>query len=82
MRSGSAPMSRWGARMEAWTSPFTAPVPERVRAPLIQLQHERLARSLPLLCLVVAAGAVAMALAVMGDLPVWQQLALRNVPRQ
>src|SRR4051812_26930449 len=61
--------------MADWLSPFTAPVPEPVRASLIKLQHERLTRSLPLLCLAVAASAVAMALAVMGDLPLWQQIA-------
>jgi diguanylate cyclase (GGDEF)-like protein len=61
--------------MATWLSPFTAPVPDPVRAPLIRLQHERLTQSLPLLCLAVAASAVAMALAVKGDLPLWQQVA-------
>lgn len=75
MTSISVPMPRWRARMAGWLSPFTAPVPEPVLAPLISLQNERLAKSLPLLCLAVAASAVAMGLAVMGDLPLWQQLA-------
>ncbi|HTU09253.1 MAG TPA: diguanylate cyclase [Allosphingosinicella sp.] len=75
MTSGTGTTAGWRARMAGWTSPFTAPVPERVRAPLIRLQQQRLAASLPLLCLAVAASAVAMALAVLGDLPLWQQLA-------
>lgn len=62
-------------RLGVWTSPFTATVPEPVRARLITLQHDRLAKSLPLVCLVIAASAVAMAVAVMGDLPLWRQAA-------
>jgi diguanylate cyclase (GGDEF)-like protein len=71
----SEPVRRARMRMTAWCSPFTAPVPAEVRAPLVRLQHERLRKSLPLLCLAIAANAIAMALAVMGDLPVWQQVA-------
>lgn len=62
-------------KVAGWCSPFTAPVPPGVRGPLVALQHERLLASLPLLCLLIAANAVAMAIAVVGDLPVWQQLA-------
>jgi diguanylate cyclase (GGDEF)-like protein len=74
MTSVSVPTARRRTRLAGWLSPFTAPVPEPVLEPLVRLQHQRLTRSLPLLCLAVAASAVAMALAVMGDLPLWQQL--------
>ncbi|WP_088310945.1 GGDEF domain-containing protein [Novosphingobium sp. B 225] len=69
--------SRAGLRRKVtgWCSPFTAPVPPQVRGAMVSLQHERLLASLPLLCLAIAANAVAMAMAVVGDLPVWQQLA-------
>lgn len=56
-------------------SPFTAPVPASVRSAVVALQYERLVKALPLLCLLVAANSIAMGLAVMGDLPIWQQLA-------
>lgn len=62
------------ALIERWTSPFTCAVPESVREPLIRLQAERLHAALPLLCLAIAANAIAMGLAVWGDLPAWQQL--------
>ncbi len=62
-------------KVSGWCSPFTAPVPPQVRGAMVALQHERLLASLPLLCLAIAANAVAMAMAVVGDLPVWQQLA-------
>ncbi len=58
-----------------WFSPFTAPVPAPVCAPLILLQHDRLHAMLPLACLLIAVNAIAMAIAVLGDLPYWQQLA-------
>ena len=58
-----------------WLSPFTAPVSEPVRDSLVMLQAERLHAMLPLLCLTIAANALAMSLAVLGDLPWWQQLA-------
>ncbi len=64
---------RWRAHLAHWNSPFTAPVPARIRARLITLQAERLDASLPLLCLTIAACAVAMTVAVLGDLPAWQQ---------
>lgn len=57
----------------AWYSPFTAPVPVVLREPLLRLQNARLHEVLPRLCLCIAASAVAMAMAVFGDLPWWQQ---------
>ncbi len=75
MTSVSVPIARRRTGLAGGLSPFTAPVPEPVFEPLVRLQHQRLTKSLPLLCLAVAASAVAMALAVMGDLPLWQQLA-------
>jgi diguanylate cyclase (GGDEF)-like protein len=57
----------------AWYSPFTAPVPVAIREPLLRLQNARLYDVLPRLCLCIAASAVAMAMAVFGDLPWWQQ---------
>ncbi len=66
--------TRLRRKLAAWCSPFTAPVPSHVRGPLVALQHERLLAALPLLCLLIAANAVAMATAVIGELPVWQQL--------
>ncbi len=61
------------ARAACWVSPFVAPVPAAVRTSLIRLQHERLHAMLPIICLVIAANAVAMSIAVLGDLPWWQQ---------
>lgn len=66
--------TRLRRKLAGWCSPFTAPVPQHVRGPLVALQHERLLAALPLLCLLIAANAVAMATAVIGELPVWQQL--------
>ncbi len=66
--------NRFRKLFQAWSSPFTAPVPAHVRAPLVLLQTERLHSFLPLLGLIIAANAVAMGLAVWGDLPLWQQL--------
>ena len=57
------------------TAPFTPTVPNAVRDPLVLLQYQRLHELTPLLCLAIAATAVAMAMAVMGDLPLWQQVA-------
>lgn len=51
------------------------PVQSHLHRPLQSLQHERLIKSLPLLCLVIAANSLAMAVAVLGDLPWWQQVA-------
>jgi diguanylate cyclase (GGDEF)-like protein len=75
MSSSFAFAGKWRARLGAWDSPFTAPVPVSVQDRLIKLQSERLHGILPLLCLTIAACAVAMSLAVLGDLPWWQQLA-------
>lgn len=63
------------SRTHDWLSPFTAPVSRPVRDPLLLLQADRLHAILPLLCLTIAANAVAMGLAVLGDLPSWQQAA-------
>ncbi len=52
-----------GGNAEGWHSPFTAPVPEHLRAKTLVLQAERLRGFLPMLCLLIAANAVAMALA-------------------
>jgi diguanylate cyclase len=54
-------------------SSFTAAVPAHIRPALIALQSERLHAVLPLLCSTIAACAVAMTTAVLGDLPAWQQ---------
>lgn len=51
------------------------PIPDAIRDTLALRQSERLHAFLPLLCLLVAANAVAMAYAVQGDLPWWQQAA-------
>jgi diguanylate cyclase (GGDEF)-like protein len=56
-----------------WLSPFTAPVPRQVRSALLLLQAKRMHVILPFLCLSVAANALAMSIAVLGDLPWWQQ---------
>lgn len=60
---------------DGWLSPFVGAVPSAIRDPLLVQQAERLQHSLPLLCLAIAANALAMMLAVIGDLPWWQQLA-------
>nr|WP_294850264.1 diguanylate cyclase [uncultured Sphingomonas sp.] len=56
-----------------WLSPFVGAVPGSIRKPLLIQQAQRFHQSLPLLCLVVAANALAMMVAVLGDLPAWQQ---------
>lgn len=55
-------------------APLPASVPPKIREQLTMLQFERLHTLVPLLCAAVIAGAVAMALAVLGELPLWQQL--------
>lgn len=67
-------VSRAIAACGGWRSSFTTPVPQRLHDPLIRLQHERLRAFLPLLCIVIAANALAMAVSVWGDLPMWQQV--------
>jgi len=56
-------------------SPFTCRVPVRLRDAVIDLQHHRLHDILPVMCLTLAVNTIAMALAVQGELPLWQQLA-------
>lgn len=56
-------------------APFTTTVPAPIRDSLILLQYERLHTLTPLMCLTLAATAIAMAIAVIGDLPLWQQIA-------
>lgn len=73
MRQSGAEAGDGRGRLSAWVSPFTAPVPPVIRAALIRLQHDRLQAMLPVICLVIAANAVAMTVAVLGDLPWWQQ---------
>ena len=75
MRSNSAIFKRSKHWNKRWLSPFTAPVPAPVRDALTVLQAERLHAILPLLCITIAANALAMAVAVLGDLPWWQQSA-------
>lgn len=60
-------------QMRRLTAPFTAPVPLALRRRLVLQQHNRLGRFVPMLCLLMSANAVAMSLAVYGDLPWWQQ---------
>jgi diguanylate cyclase (GGDEF)-like protein len=60
------------ARMIA---PYSTTVPAPVRDSLSLLQYERLHALTPLMCLTLIAIAIAMATAVMGDLPLWQQVA-------
>jgi diguanylate cyclase (GGDEF)-like protein len=55
-------------------APFTTTVPAQVRDSLTLLQYERLHALTPLMCLTIAATAIAMAMAVLGDLPLWQQI--------
>lgn len=54
-------------------SPFVGAVPQGVQSGLVLLQAERLRAVMPLLCLTIAACAMAMMVAVLGDLPWWQQ---------
>lgn len=67
-------MNRHGVR--AWAAAVVAPFPhgpQRERAALVELQHRRLHALTPLLTLSIIANTIAMAVAVMGDLPWWQQ---------
>jgi hypothetical protein len=67
-------LRRWLRRIDkAWTAPFTATVPAAIRRRLLREQATRLDAGLPLLCLLIAANALAMAVAVLGELPWWQQ---------
>jgi diguanylate cyclase (GGDEF)-like protein len=75
MGAGRAFTGLWRESWGGWGAPFTAPVPDAVRGELLILQSDRLRATLPLICLTIAACAVAMTLAVQGDLPLWQQLA-------
>lgn len=61
------------ARIAQFASPFPA-APVAVRDDLIRLEYARLHALTPLLCLAIAANTLAMAVAVMGDLPLWQQV--------
>lgn len=62
---------RWSRRLFA---PYSTDVPDAIRGPLSLLQFERLNALTPLLYFTLAANAFAMTLAVLGDLPLWQQL--------
>lgn len=72
MRDGRALTKRPGQRLSGVLAPFPA-VPERIHAALVQLQFERFHALVPLMMLAIVANTAAMAVAVMGDLPVWQQ---------
>lgn len=56
-------------------APFTATIPSSVRDQLVKLQYDRAHRLAPILCIVIIANSVAMALAVQGELPFLQQFA-------
>jgi diguanylate cyclase (GGDEF)-like protein len=72
--SGQVTETGWQQRLKGWDGPFTAPVPDSARNAVLDTQYRRFHRALPLLCLLIMANALAMALAVMGDLPLWQQV--------
>lgn len=65
--------SGWRTRVARRLTPFPDNFPAAIRTPLIQLQYARLHRLTPLLYITIAANTVAMALALMGELPLWQQ---------
>ena len=69
----SLTQAAWARRAHRWNAPFTAPVPEPVAHAVIALQIQRLHAFLPMLCLIIIANTVAMGVAVLGDLPWWQQ---------
>jgi diguanylate cyclase (GGDEF)-like protein len=73
-KPGGVIAQHWRTFAPSWHSPFTAPVPDSVCDSVLMLQVARLQATLPRLCACIAAAAVAMALAVWGDLPLWQQL--------
>ena len=64
----------WQYHLRGWDGPFTAPVPDMARDAVLDIQYRRFRKSLPIMCLLIMANAVAMAVAVMGDLPLWQQI--------
>ena len=67
--------SGWMRRLLATlTSPFTTKVPIALQNGLLALQSQRLEAVIPLICLSVIANSLAMAIAVAGDLPLWQQI--------
>ncbi len=69
-------MSQTGlrSRLARLVTPFPDTAPPAIRDDVIRLQHERLHALTPLLHLTIAANTLAMAVAVMGELPLWQQL--------
>jgi diguanylate cyclase (GGDEF)-like protein len=69
--TGRVEQRGWVARI---TAPFSTNIPDAIRDPLTLLQFERLNALTPLLYFTIAANAFAMTLAVLGDLPLWQQL--------
>jgi diguanylate cyclase (GGDEF)-like protein len=62
------------SRLARVLAPFSTTIPDAIRGPLTLLQFERLNALTPLLYFTIAANAFAMTLAVLGDLPLWQQL--------
>lgn len=64
---------RWRDQIRHIFARFKAPVPPSIRDQLIMLQYERAYRLAPILFIVIMANSVAMALAVKGELPLFQQ---------
>jgi diguanylate cyclase (GGDEF)-like protein len=69
-KSGMATTVR--RRIAGAFAPFPA-VPPKIYDALVQLQFQRLHALMPLMMLAIIANTAAMAVAVMGDLPIWQQ---------
>jgi diguanylate cyclase (GGDEF)-like protein len=70
-------MAKSGRGFRAWLAAILAPFPQgpaNVRAALVELQYRRLHALTPVLTLAIIANTAAMAVAVMGDLPLWQQI--------
>lgn len=63
-----------GGLLSGLFAPFARSVPRHIRDDLIALQYDRLKALTPLLHITIAANTIAMAVAVIGDLPLWQQL--------
>lgn len=64
---------RWRVLRRRLLSPFTAAVPPRVAGAMVRLQYQRVSAHLPWLCLLLGVHSLATALALRGNLPLWQQ---------
>lgn len=71
--SQQSPLMHLRVRWRRMLSPFTAPVPLQVAGEMINLQYERVSSHLPWLCLLLSVHSLAMALALRGNLPLWEQ---------